>query len=297
LDKNVYIEKFLENMAENKYSSRTVSTYRYPLNRFSSFLAETDKDMSFPDVTAELLEKYRLSLIRADFSPESTVTYLQAVRKFFRYLEEKSYIFSNPAENFRNPRGKRRIMQIPSAEDMEALISAVNITTLIGMRDRAMIETAYGCALRMNEMLKLTIFSCDFKAGTLRLTGKGSKERVLPLGSESVKWLKTYMEKSRPHLLGDSKCDILWLSREGKPLIERTYQSMLHKYAEKAHLKGKVTGHSMRRACATHMLENGAHPVAIQHLLGHASLQHLGSYLNVTVTELRKTHENSRPGK
>jgi integrase/recombinase XerD len=183
---------------------------------------------------------------------------------------------------------------------MERLLSVINITTHIGIRDRAMVETAYCCALRLNEMLKLTIFNTDFDNRTLRVPGKGKKERILPLGKQAVKWLKEYMIKARPHLAEhaeNTNCDLLWLSDEGKAVSERSYQNMLRCHAEKANLSGKVTGHSMRRACATHMLKNGAHPVAVQHLLGHADLHTLRRYLNLTLDDLRKAHAKSKLGR
>lgn len=293
--KNTYIEKFLKRMSENRYSSKTVKTYRYSLNRFSLFLA-ANGDLSFQDVSLETLEKYRLSLIKSDFSGESIVSYLQSARKLFAFLEEEGYIFSNPAEHFKNPRAKRTIKDVPSIKDMEKLLAGINITTAIGIRDRAMIETAYCCALRMNEMLKLTIFNLNFDNKTIRIIGKGNKERILPLGNQAVKWLKEYISKARKKLGNDAKCDFLWLSREGKALIEITYQKMLHYHAEQSGLAGRITGHSMRRACATHMLQNGAHPVAIQHMLGHGTLQHLSSYLNLSLNDLRKAHAKSTVG-
>lgn len=283
-------------MAENKYSSKTIETYRYPLKRFSVFL-DGNGGMSFQDVTLEVLEDYRLNLIRSDFSPESIVTYLQAVRKFFSFLEDEGIIFSNPAADLKNPRAKRRIKDVPAPEDIERLLASINITTSIGIRDRAMIETAYCCALRMNEMLKLTIFSIDLENRTLRVLGKGRKERVLPLGKEAAKWIELYVARARPKLLDELDTSALWLSRAGRPLIEITYQKMLRAHAEKAGLAGKVTGHTMRRACATHMLKNGAHPVAIQHILGHGSLQHLSRYLNLSLSDLREAHRKSTVGR
>ena len=300
--KNAHIEKFLKRMVENKYSSKTINTYRYPLNRFVLFLAEngiTDKDglPSFQDVTLEILERYRLNLMKSDLADESTVTYLRSVRNFFSYLEDESVIFANPAVNLKYPKFESTIKEVPTIEEMEKLLGGINITTSIGIRDRAMIETAYCCALRMNEMLKLTIFNADFDNQTLRVIGKGRKERILPLGVQAVKWLKEYMIKARPKLAKDAKNDTLWLSRYGKPLQEITYQKMLHHHAENAGLSGKITGHTMRRACATHMLKNGAHPVAIQHLLGHGTLKHLRSYLNLSLKDLQKAHEKSTVGR
>lgn len=294
--KNAYIEKFLKRMSDRKYSSRSISTFRYPLTRFFLFLAENN-NLPIQDVTSETLEKYRLSLVRSNFTGQSINTYLATLRKFFAWLEDEGFIFFNPATKIRTPKIKQEIRDVPSQEEMERLLSGINITTLIGIRDRAMIETAYCCALRMNEMLKLKIFNPDFTNRTLRVFGKGRKERVLPLGNQAAKWLEQYMSKVRPHLAKNANCDFLWLSRDGKPLIEITYQKMLHYHAENANLAGKVTGHTMRRACATHMLKNGAHPVSIQHLLGHADLSTLGRYLNLSINDLRKAHEQSRLGR
>jgi len=295
LDKNVYIEKFLENMAENKYSSKSINTYRYPLRRFSSFLDENG-ELSFQDVTSEILNKYRLDLVRT-LVPESVNTYIRSIKRLFAFLEQEGLVFFNPAEGFINPAVKRGLKPVPSEEEMNSFLSAINTTTVIGIRDRAMIEIAYCCALRMNEMLKLTIFTADFTNRTIRIIGKGNKERVLPLGKQAEKWLKEYMIKARPQLCRDPSCESLWVTREGRPIIEVTYQKILQTHALNAGLEGKVTGHTMRRACATHMLKNGAHPVAIQHMLGHGSLKHLSSYLNLTVSDLRKAHKKTVLGR
>ena len=299
MTENTYIEKFLERMRSRKYSSRSIATYRYPLRRFHLFLAENG-DLSCQDVTSALLEKYRLSLIRSDFTGESVNTYIGALKKFFAYLEEEGLIFANPAENLKTPKVRRGIKDVPSIEDMERLLGGIDTTTSTGARDRAMIETAYGCALRLNEALKLTIFNPDFDRKTLRVFGKGKKERVLPLGDEALKWLREYMTKARPRLAesaGNTNTDLLWITKRGAPMTERSYQETLRRHAEKAGLSEKVTGHTMRRACATHMLRNGAHPVAVQHLLGHADLSTLGRYLNLSLDDLRKAHEKSVVGK
>ena len=293
---NAYIDEFLKRMVDRKYSSRSIATFRYPLRKFFSFLAVSETP-ELPEVTPEVLEKYRLSLVRSNFTGESINTYIGTLKKFFAWLEDEGIIFSNPAENLKTPKVKQGIRDVPGPEEMERLLSVINITTHTGIRDRAMIETAYGCALRMNEMLKLTIFNPDFDNRTLRVFGKGKKERILPLGNQAVKWLKEYMIKARPRLAESTNCDFLWLTKQGRPMIEITYQKMLHHHAEKAELAGKVSGHTMRRACATHMLKNGAHPVAVQHLLGHADLTTLGRYLNLSLDDLRKAHAQSKVGK
>jgi len=296
MTENVYIERFLSELESRRYSLRSIRTYRYPLRRFLLFLADNG-GIPLQEVTPELIEKYRLSLVRSGFTGESLNTYLGALKKFFAYLEDAGIIFANPAENVKTPKVKRGIKDVPTPDEMKKFISVINITTHTGIRDRAMVETAYCCALRLNEMLKLTVFNIDFDNKTLRILGKGGKERILPLGKEAVKWLRKYVGKTRNELAEDANCEALWISKNGKGMNERTYQNMLREYAEKAELSGKVTAHSLRRACATHMLKNGAHPVAVQHLLGHADLSTLGRYLNLSLNDLRKAHEKSTLGR
>ena len=300
---NVYIEKYLTELLQRKYSPKTIKTRRYPLRRFFSFLAAcgivgNNGKVPIREVNAELLDKFRLELVRDDFSGNSLFTYLATVRGFFAYLEEEGLIFANPAAKLRIPKIRKHTMHVPSVAEVQRLLAAVEPCTNLGIRDRAMIETAYSCALRLNEIVPLKLAALNLDKATLRVLGKGSRERVLPLGSGAGKWLKLYIREARPALIRDKQIgnEHLWLSATGRALPAKTYQQMLHRYAEKAGLAGKVTGHTLRRACATHMLANGASPVVIQHLLGHASLQHLGSYLDIPVSEIRQTHNNSRVG-
>lgn len=296
MSKNVYIENFLQEMANRKYSCKTLQTYKVSLKKFFEFLSESG-NIALQEVTPEFLEKYRLSLVRSKFTGQSLNTYIGTLRKFFGYLEDDGIIFCNPAERLRTPKIKRGILDVPSIEEIERLIDSVNVKTPTGIRDRAIIEIAYCCALRLNEMLQLTTKSYNIRNRTLVVLGKGRKERALPLGKQALKWLKIYISEVRPDLAGETDTDALWLTLQGKPMIGITYQKMLHSYAVNAGLAGKVTGHTMRRACATHMLRNGAHPVAVQHLLGHADLSTLGQYLDLSIDDLRKMHEKSNPGR
>ncbi len=175
MEENAYIEKFLSELENRKYSSRSVSTYRYPLRRFVLFLAENG-GLSLQDVTPELLEKYRLSLVRSDFTGESLNTYLGTLRKFFAYLEEAGIIFANPAGKLKTPKVKRGIKDVPTPEELERLLSGINITTHKGIRDRAMIETAYCALLGVNEDAEnhhIQVGLSDNR--TLRVHGKGEK--------------------------------------------------------------------------------------------------------------------------
>jgi integrase/recombinase XerD len=189
-------------------------------------------------------------------------------------------------------------LPVPTEAELARLLAQPDITQPVGIRDRALLEVAYGCGLRRGELVRLTIFDPDFQRGTLRVLGKGRKERIVPLGRQALHWLKRYLQHARPKLLGGRlNEEALWISGKHRPLGGMGMRQQLWEYSKRAQIKTLMCLHSLRRACATHMLRHGAHPVQIQMLLGHASLKHLSQYLEVTITDLRKTHRQSKPGK
>jgi integrase/recombinase XerD len=165
----------------------------------------------------------------------------------------------------------------------------------VGVRDRAILETAYATALRRQELASLRITDVDLLQRTIRVVGKGSQERVVPLTKEATTWLRCYLDSSRGMLWGKQTTDALWLNRRGRPLAGYSLAIMIQKRTRACGLP-EVTPHTLRRACATHMLSNGAHPADLQQLLGHSSLKHLSQYLRLGFRELQTTHAKSRPG-
>ncbi len=297
MSENAYIEEFLENLRHRKYSPKSINTYRYPLRLFFEYLSKNSSSLRIQDVSTETLIKYRRYLLKKEFLPSSIEVYLRALRIFFRYLEEKAVIFANPMEHIKNPRGEKKLPEVPSINDLEKLISVIDLSTPSGMRDRAMVEVAYCCGLRLNEILSLSLFNVDLQGKTLRVLGKGKQERMLPLGKQAYLWLKKYLEYRSVLLKNNISENHLWINSEGRKVRAVSYQKTLQNHAKKANLEGKITGHSLRRACATHMLQNGANPVQIQMLLGHATLKHLSQYLKLTITEIKAMHERSKLGK
>ena len=209
-------------------------------------------------------------------------------------------LFDNPSAALKTPKYERKLLPVPSEADLRRLLAQPSVATPVGIRDRAIIEVGYCCALRREELARLRLRNPDFLQRSLRVLGKGSRERMLPLGEEAFTWLRRYVDDARPALLGRNAdaaaLDALWLSSSGKPFGGQGLSAMLRKYGRKAKLSVNITPHSLRRACATHMLRNGAHPVQIQMLLGHATMRHLAQYLRLTIREIREMHRKSRPG-
>ncbi len=290
-------EEFLTQLKDLNYTYKSILSYRYPLNRLLAFLT-AEKVNRIQDVTLADLEKYGLSLVNAKFKPASIQMYVRVLKLFFQWLENSGVIFVNPASELGTIKTERRLQSVPSEEDMNKLLSMPDLTTPCGIRDRAIMEVAYGCALRLNELLCLTIFSIDLNNNILRVLGKGRKERMLPLTSQAVFYLDKYLNGIRKELLSNNLDDnSLWISQYHRRPSQIAIQKMLSNYAKKANIENNISVHAIRRACATHMLRNGAHPAQIQLLLGHASMRHLSQYLQLTITEIKAMHKNSKIGK
>jgi len=293
----ISIQEYLQYLVSLKYSPRSIDSYRKALSRFHSFLTAI-KIERVQDVTAEDIAAYRLELVDGDYAGQSIVLYMRAVRNLFRYLEDTQQIFINPAMDLIIPGAKDKIQPVPTEKEMEQLLVQPDVTTLSGIRDRAFMETIYSTAVRLEELIKMNIFDVSEKNRTIKVLGKGNKERMVPLGKQAAFWLTKYMQDVRPVFLKNRPDQhALWLGTKGKRIHPLIVERIVSGYGKKAKIKCCVTPHGLRRACATHMLRNGAHPVQIQLLLGHATMSTLSRYLKITITDMKNMHKKGKPGK
>ena len=296
--KSRVVEAYLKALKRRRYSVKTIETYRYPLNLFISFLAARSV-VRLQDVGGEDLAAWRLALVKRGFADATLEVFLRAVRNLFNWMEGEGMLFDNPADSLKTPRYQRRLLPVLSEEQINHLLARPNVTRPVGIRDRAIMETGYCCGLRREELARLALRDPDFLQKSLRVLGKGRRERVLPLGDQACGWLRRYVEKARPVLLGrgdSAAVDDLWIAVNGRALGAQAISVMLRKYGQEAKLSGGVTPHSLRRASATHMLKKGAHPVQIQMFLGHSTMRHLAQYLRLSVADIKKMHSESRLG-
>ena len=288
------LQEYLVSFRTRNYSPKTVSIYTYALKRFVDFLGREGLSR-MQDVGRDDLRCYRLYLQEREYENTSIEVFLRAVKQFLGYLEKEQHIFLNPADGLVLHRSQRKLMPVPSEEDIEKLLQHPNTATSVGMRDRALLETAYGTGARLGELHSMTVARLHLSDGTTRLHGKGNRERVVPLGRMAVEWLEGYMTEARPKLLGSRVCDELWIGQGGEPLGYMGVRCVVLAHARGAGIAPPIGPHALRRACATHMLRNGADPIQIQHLLGHASLKTLSHYLRVTIADLQSAHQKTRP--
>ncbi len=274
-------------------SPKTVAVYRNALDALGAHVGD---DVHAADVTAGDLVAWRGALAARGLAEATLDVYLRAVRTWFAWLEERGALFLNPAAGLVLPKVARRLLPVPLPADMRRLLAAPNAATPFGVRDRALLETAYATGARREELVTLDATAVDLVNGTVRVVGKGRRERVLPLTRAAVKWLDRYTTRTRPVLLKGKLDELaLWIDLHGARLTPHALDVVVKKHARAAKVRG-VTPHTLRRACATHLLQGGAHPVFVQQLLGHASLRHLAHYLRMTIAELKATHAKSRVG-
>lgn len=279
-------------LCARNYSRSTIESYRSILNQFISFV----ENKALQQIGLSDIEAWRFDLIKRELAPATQELGLRTLRKFFGWLEETGQLFWNPCGELSLPRSPRKLLPVPSEKQMRQLLAQPKLATPVGQRDRALLEVAYGCGLRREELLRLDVLDVDLKSERLRVQGKGRRERVVPLGRHAKEWLGQYLDHSRPRLLKEAIDErALWISRQGGRISIPSVHAIVRRHGAAAGLR--LSAHDLRRACATHMLRNGAHPVQIQLLLGHANLKHLGQYLRVSIRDLRQMHQNSKPGK
>jgi integrase/recombinase XerD len=292
------IERFIEGLKAKGYSAKSLKGYRERLLSLSRHL-EGKSVSRLQDVTLETLELYRLELVDRGLSAWTIDAYLRAAKGLFAQMERQGVVFMNPAEGLHLQKVKGRMQRIPSIEDMDKLLSMPDVSTSIGLRDRAMLETAYSTACRLSELAHLKLDDVNLAAASIIIRqGKGAKDRVAPLGRHAVKWLGFYLEKARPALLCDKEDQRhLWLNANGIGLSAEGVHWLFKHHSEDAKISPCVTIHSVRRLVATSMLQNGAHPAMIAEMLGHATLKTLGAYLRVTLKDLKDMQSKVEAGR
>ncbi len=241
------------------------------------------------------LRRYAASLSAAGRAPATVARKLAAVRGFYGFLLRTGRVGQNPADLVSAPRRKAKLPQVLTAEQMSSMLDAVPSGSPLEIRDRAMFELAYSCGLRSEEVLTLTVDSIDFDDEVIRVLGKGTKHRLVPVGEPARKAVELYLAKSRPSLVVDPEERTLFLSRNGRPLSASDLTRRLAIRMREAAAAGGVSPHALRHSFATHLLEGGADLRTIQELLGHASISTTQAYTHLDAARLRDAYAGSHP--
>ncbi|HYP56164.1 MAG TPA: tyrosine recombinase XerC [Solirubrobacterales bacterium] len=247
------------------------------------------------DVRHRDVRRYAAALSAAGAAPASVARKLAAIRGLFDFLVRSERLGQNPADLVSSPKREEKLPRLLSAEQVRTLLERIPARTPLELRDRAMLELAYSCGLRCEEVVNLEVDSVDFESERVRVLGKGSKERLLPVGEPAQRALRRYAQRGRPALVGDRAERALFLSKSGRRLSNSDVTRRLALWIKEAAIGAGVSPHSLRHSFATHLLEGGADLRAIQELLGHASISTTQVYTRVDAARLRDAYAATHP--
>ena len=288
------IECFLDAAwLEKGLSGNTLAAYRSDLEAFATWCSARELELLACD-RATILE-YLVAGLHAGRSARSAARLLSCLRGFFRYQLRAARITSDPTLQIESPRLGRPLPKTLSEDDVEALLAAPDLSAPIGLRDRAMLELLYACGLRVSELVNLRIDAVNLVQGAVRVMGKGSRERLVPVGDEAVAWLVRYLREARPRLVADGASAALFPGRDGEPITRQAFWYRLKRHAMGAGITKSLSPHTLRHAFATHLLNHGADLRVVQMLLGHSDLSTTQIYTHVARERLKQLHAAHHP--
>ncbi len=289
------IDRFLHYLiVEKGLSENTLSAYHHDLNRFSAYLKKKGI-LDFTIVNALNLRAFILELKQQGLSARSIARHQATLRSFFRFLVLEGIVEINPAEEIQSPKMTRSLPEVLTSQEIEGLLDQPDLKTPLGVRDRAMLETLYATGMRVSELIHLSLNQVNLESGYALVYGKGSKERMVPLGSEAIRWITLYLNTVRGSLLKKKESPILFIGRPGKGLTRQLFWKRLKDYGRKAGIQKHLTPHLLRHSFATHLLERGADLRSVQMMLGHADISTTQIYTHITGERLKKVHQKYHP--
>ncbi|MFM9825048.1 site-specific tyrosine recombinase XerD [Flavobacterium sp.] len=282
---------------ERGLSKNTIDNYSFDIERLCVFLAENEIVVSPIKISEETVQQF-IYAVSKEVNPRSQARIISGLKSFFSYLIFEDYRSDNPMELIETPKTGRKLPDTLSIEEIDALISAIDLSTPEGVRNKAMLESLYGCGLRVSELVALKISDLFFDEGFIKITGKGNKQRFVPIGNLTQKYILLYKETIRNHI--DTKKgfeDTLFLNRRGRQLTRAMIFTIIKDLAVKIDLNKSISPHTLRHSFATHLLENGADLRSIQLMLGHESITTTEIYVHLDRKFLTQIINNFHPRK
>ncbi len=289
------LERFLHYLVVEKgLSKNTIEAYGHGVNRFLNYLRAKGKG-EVEEISKMDIREFLLFLKRKGLSSKTLARNLISLRVFLRFLTEESILSANPAEEIEAPKIAKTLPDILSFDEVDRLIEQPNPELPQGLRDRAMLEMLYATGMRVSELTQLQLNHVHLNPGYVVLFGKGSKERIVPIGGEAMKWVRRYLEDARKTLLKKRESPFLFVNRSGKPMSRQYFWKVLKAHGRKAGIRKRISPHLLRHSFASHLLERGADLRSVQLMLGHADISTTQIYTHVTGERLKKIHRQYHP--
>lgn len=293
-DDRQLIDHYLDALwMEKGLSSNSIDSYRRDLSSFATWLAPRRRPLL--QVMPQHIQEHLVNRLQQGLSARSTARFLSCLRGFYQYLCRENRISEDPTAHIESPKLGRPLPKSLTEADVEKLLAAPNVDEALGLRDRTMLEVLYACGLRVSELVGLTLSQVNLRQGVLRVFGKGSKERLVPLGEEALNWLQLYCQRARPELLKHQVSDVLFPSTRGGAMTRQTFWHRIKYWAAVAGIRRPLSPHTLRHAFATHLLNHGADLRVVQLLLGHSDLSTTQIYTHVAESRLQALHAAHHP--
>ncbi|MDR0846385.1 MAG: site-specific tyrosine recombinase XerD [Lactobacillales bacterium] len=277
---------------ERGLSTNTIASYRFDLDEFCEFLT-AQKITDFNQVNNDVITLFLKELHEKKRARKSVSRMISSLKVFFKYLKTHNLIERDCMQTIFAPKSAQPLPSVMSIHEIELLLEAPDITTELGLRDRAILELMYSSGLRVSEVVNLRLEDMHLEMNILKTLGKRDKERILPIGDEAKYWIKRYMMQARTKLLKKNHTDELFLNHHGRKLTRQGIWNNLKIHVEKAGIEKNVTPHTLRHSFATHLLECGADLRVVQELLGHSDISTTQIYTNISREHLSKVYDKA----
>ena len=291
-----FLREYLSSLElERNLSTNTVNSYRNDLNSLIGYLKE--KKINDPaDIKTHHLSSFFKTLSKLGLSSRSSARYYSSLKGFLKYLITNGYLKQNPMEKLSAPKVSKGLPVVLNVSEVEKILNCPDTSTKLGLRDKSLLETFYACGLRVSELINLKVADLFLKQDIIRVLGKGSKERLVPIGSSAIKWIEEYLSKSRPLLVKKAKSEnYLFLNIRGLILSRMGVWKIVNQNAQASGIKKEVHPHTFRHSFATHLLEGGADLRAVQEMLGHADISTTQIYTHLDRDYIKQIHKEYHP--
>lgn len=290
-----FVSEFINYLAvERGLAQNTLESYGRDLRQFQNYLQDSKIDF-MKDLNRSTILTY-LNNLQTNGKAVSTISRnLAAIKSFYQYLVRERYLEKDPAAHLESPKLEKKLPKVLSVHEVEELLKQPNALLPAGLRDKAMLELLYATGIRVSELISLNISDVNLDMGYIKCYGKGSKERIVPLGSIAAKCVQDYLGKGRPKLVRTYEEAALFINHHGNRLTRQGFWKIIKKYAQEACIIKEITPHTLRHSFATHLLENGADLRSVQEMLGHADISTTQIYTHVTRNHLKEVYDKTHP--
>lgn len=292
----IFLKEYLAVLRlERNLSVNTIASYKNDISSFLSFINKNNsKDLS--EVDSIILTRFFKSLKQSGLTSTSAARYHSSLKGFFSYLHQNNYIKANPVDKLNPPRLSKNLPVVLNINEVQKILDMPDINDKAGLRDKSILEIMYACGLRVSELIHLKISDLYFEDEIIRVFGKGSKERLVPVGSSAIKWTKEYLTKSRPLLEKKIKSEnFVFLNIRGTKLSRMGVWKIISYYTKQAGITKEVHPHTFRHSFATHLIEGGADLRAVQEMLGHSDISTTQIYTHIDRDYIKQVHKDFHP--